>query len=141
MRIRILAATVAMPVAAFLLADAAGAASCREQLEDFERKLNDSSLAATEPEVYASLAREAANAAELRDEQLCMQRVAELNDALAAGATPQPVTSATPEAPSETPPPAPPAAPLLLEAAPADYAVESSSEEPPEPPPDEDAAD
>lgn len=82
------------------------AANCREELDRFERELNDSSLAATQPDTYAELARAVEEASELRDEAVCMQRVAELEAALAAAA---------PDSDTATRAPAPPRAPTLLE--------------------------
>jgi hypothetical protein len=106
--------------AACLGAVAADAASCREQLAQFEERLNESSLAADEPEKFAELAQAAEAAAELRDEQLCLQRVAELNAAVAAEES-APVDG--PQAQSNASPAkrAPPKPPVLLEAAPFDY--------------------
>lgn len=87
MRTCIPAATAAAALAALLSpglpAQTAFAASCREELDAFERRLNESSLAADAPDRHAELARAAEDAAELRDEALCLQRVAELNAALA----------------------------------------------------------
>lgn len=126
MRPATFAAAAAIPLA-LALADVAGAVSCREQLADFERRLHDSSLAADDPDTYAELARQAEEASELRDEELCLQRVAELDDALPADepASPQP-TDVTSSAPA----PAPPAAPLLLDPAPVDYEADSTAEGP-----------
>ncbi|HET6629028.1 MAG TPA: hypothetical protein VFG91_04575 [Woeseiaceae bacterium] len=74
--------TVAVAWAAASAPDIASAASCREQLADFERRLYESSLAADDPEAYADLAREVEEISELRDEALCAERLAELNDEL-----------------------------------------------------------
>lgn len=79
MRKAILAAAAALPLAALGWPATAGAASCREELQDFERRLYDSSLAADDPEEYAELTRQVEEISELRDEALCAQRLAELN--------------------------------------------------------------
>lgn len=78
-------------------------ASCRDELDRFERALNASSLAATQPDTYAALSRAAEDASELRDEEECMKRVAELQAELAAAA-PEDDTSRR-----GTAPPGPPA--------------------------------
>lgn len=62
----------------------ASAASCREQLQDFERRLYESSLAYDDPERYAELSRQVEEISELRDETLCARRLAELGDQLPA---------------------------------------------------------
>lgn len=111
-------------------------ASCLEALDDFERKLNESSLAAREPDTYADLARKAAEAAELRDELLCMEQVGELNAALAQKTfepAPEPASATTGPAPSDPGDAARPAAPLLLQVAPVNYDQPSSGEEDMEP--------
>lgn len=127
MRIASFVGTLAVTVTALYAADAAFAATCREELREFERKLSESSLAIERPESFTTLSRAAADAAELRDEDLCLQQVAELNAALAAADPgPQPVSDADTEASTETTDMAPPAAPVLLEAAPVEYQVETS---------------
>jgi hypothetical protein len=73
---------IAVTCAAASLPDIASAASCREQLQEFERRLYDSSLAAEDPEAYADLTRRVEEISELRDEALCGERLAELNDEL-----------------------------------------------------------
>ena len=92
---RAVTASVLVTVALLPLlpASPAGAASCREELDAFEGQLNDSSLAARAPDRYAELARAAEEAGELRDEQLCMERVAELNAALAEAGNATPETA------------------------------------------------
>lgn len=82
MRTAILTAAAALPLAALTWPDTAGAASCREELQDFERRLYESSLAAEDPGEYAELTREVEEISELRDEALCAQRLAELNERL-----------------------------------------------------------
>ena len=79
MRNAILVATAALPLAALTWPAVAAAASCREELQDFERRLYDSSLAAEDPEEYAELTRQVEEISELRDEALCAERLAELN--------------------------------------------------------------
>ncbi len=66
---------------------ATSAASCREQLQDFERRLYESSLAADNPEQYAELSRQLEELSELRDEALCARRLAELSEQLPAAET------------------------------------------------------
>lgn len=129
MRTATLVATVSVAVAALIATDAAFAATCREELNDFERLLSESSLAIEQPDTFAELAREAQQASELRDEQRCLQKVAELKAALAtANPGPEPVSEALPEASTEATEAtevAPPAAPILLKAAPVAYPAES----------------
>lgn len=79
MRKAILVATAALPLTALAWPAVASAASCREELQDFERRLYDSSLAAEDPEEYAELTRRVEEISELRDEALCAERLAELN--------------------------------------------------------------
>lgn len=73
---------LAFACAAASVPDIASAASCREQLREFERRLYESSLAADDPEEYAELSRQAEEISELRDEALCAERLAELSDQL-----------------------------------------------------------
>jgi hypothetical protein len=56
------------------------AATCKDELDRFESRLHDSSLAAEDPDTYHALARQAEEAAELRDERQCLETVAALND-------------------------------------------------------------
>ena len=79
MRKAIRVAAAALPLATLSWPATAGAASCREELRDFERRLYDSSLAAEDPEEYAELTRQVEEISELRDEALCAERLAELN--------------------------------------------------------------
>lgn len=75
----------AAAIALILGAHASGsaqAATCMDELDRFERKLHDSSLADTDPDTFQALVRQAEEAAELRDEEQCLQSVAELNAAL-----------------------------------------------------------
>lgn len=81
MRTASLIAVAALPLAA-LTWDTAGAASCREELQDFERRLYESSLAAEDPAEYAKLTRQVEEISELRDEALCAERLAGLNERL-----------------------------------------------------------
>lgn len=96
------AAPVLAGAAVLIVPLVASAASCREELDRFEQALNASSLAATQPDTYAELARAAEEAAELRDEAVCMERVAELEAALAAAA-PEADTAARGAAPPKPP--------------------------------------
>lgn len=97
-----------------LCIEAAGAATCMDELDRFERRLHSSSLAATDPDTFQAFVRQAEEAAELRDEEECLQSAAELNSALPedAGARPaSPQTSSTGEKRAN---PSRPAAPVLL---------------------------
>ncbi|MGH8194685.1 MAG: hypothetical protein ACREQ8_09830 [Woeseiaceae bacterium] len=126
MHTRLVTVAVTLGTALFLCAAAANAATCREELQQFERKLGSSSLAVDEPEKFANLAREAEAAAELRDEDLCLQQVAELNAALPAASPAAPAEepgTQTNAVPAERAPPKPP---VLLEAAPVDFEAESA---------------
>jgi hypothetical protein len=72
-------------VALILVVGAAGAAeaaTCKDELDRFERRLHSSTLAATDPDSFQALVRQAEEAAELRDEEQCLQSVATLNAAL-----------------------------------------------------------
>lgn len=74
---------IALAVAAGMQpAGIAEAATCMEELDRFERRLHGSGLAATDPETFEALVRQAEETAELRDEAQCLQSVAELNAAL-----------------------------------------------------------
>lgn len=88
----------------------AQAATCMDELDRFERRLNNSNLAVTDPDTFQALARQAEEAAELRDEEQCLQSVAELNSELPEQAEP---VSRSP-APKETRDRPRPAAPVLL---------------------------
>jgi hypothetical protein len=90
---------------------AAGAATCMDELDRFERRLQNSSLAAADPDAFQALVRQAEEAAELRDEEQCLLSVAELNAELPEDADPQPVsrqTSSTGETRDNASRPAPP---------------------------------
>jgi hypothetical protein len=63
-------------------ASSAQAATCKDELDRFERRLHSSSLAVNDADRFQELTRLSEAAAELRDEQRCLQRVAELNEAL-----------------------------------------------------------
>jgi hypothetical protein len=117
---RIGSAVAIILAAAGLETAPADAAGCREELQQLEDRLNESSLAADEPETFAELARAVEEAAELRDERLCLQRAADLNAAVAATEV-EPVGDA--QAPANPAPAnrAPPKPPVLLQAAPAGY--------------------
>jgi hypothetical protein len=132
----------ALPLAALAWPDPAGAASCREQLEDFERRLHESALAAEDPDQYAALSRQAEEISELRDEELCVERLAELGEEIPEPAAPT-TTGMNVPGPGEAAGPAPPAAPFLIETAPADQAAEPGPAEAApaaDPIPDEDVA-
>lgn len=116
---------ITLSVATLLCTAGANAATCREELQQFERRLNESSLAVLDPEAFANLAREAEDAAEMRDEELCLQRAAELNAEIPAEDPAPPVRETNMQTGDESPERAPPEAPILLEAAPADLDAES----------------
>lgn len=101
------AAAIALPL------EGSMASTCKDELDRFESRLHDSSLPADDPQLFQELVREAERAAGLRDEERCLQRVAELNEALPERAVPPPTSRAAPEqqAPDE---PARPRAPVLL---------------------------
>lgn len=130
MQTKLVTVAVTLGTAVFLCAAAANAATCREELQQFERKLGRSSLAVDDPEKFANLAREAEAAAELRDEDLCLQQVAELNAAMPAESPAAPVEEPVEETgtqtnvdPGERAPPKPP---VLLEVAPVDFEADSA---------------
>jgi hypothetical protein len=75
-----------------LAAGFAQAATCMDELERFERRLHSSSLASTDPDAFQALVRQAEETAELRDEEQCLERVAELNAALPEDSGLQPVS-------------------------------------------------
>ena len=68
------------------------ATTCMDELDRFERRLHDSTLASTDPDAFQALVRQAGETAELRDEEQCLQDVAELNQALPEDAGAQPAT-------------------------------------------------
>jgi hypothetical protein len=108
-------AIAAAAIAALLGISATGsaqAATCKDELDRFESRLHSSTLAATDPDAFQALARLAEEAAELRDEQQCLQAVAALNQAVPEhpGVRPTRTTPATPAAPAN---PRRPAAPVL----------------------------
>jgi hypothetical protein len=94
-------------------AGTAQAATCKDELDSFERRLHSSTLAATDPDTFQSLVRQAEEAAELRDEQQCLQAVATLNEAVPEDPG-VPSTRATPAAPGAQANPRRPAAPVLM---------------------------
>jgi hypothetical protein len=60
----------------------AQAATCKDELDRFERRLNSSTLARTDTDAFKELVRQAEEASELRDEDECLQTVALLDEAL-----------------------------------------------------------
>lgn len=100
------AAAVALPL------EGSMASTCKDELDRFESRLYDSAVAESDPQLFQELVREAERAAELRDEARCLQRVAELNEALPERAVP-PTSRAVPEQETSDEP-ARPKAPLLL---------------------------
>ena len=110
----------------------AEAATCMDELDRFERRLHSSSLAATDPDAFEALVRQAEETAELRDEEQCLQNVAELNAALPDDAGLQPTSrrSAAPGGEKNgRDNPRRPAAPMLKIAG-SDDADETPEEEP-----------
>lgn len=93
---------------------AAVAATCMDELDRFERRLHNSSLATTDPDTFETLVRQAEEAAELRDEEQCLQSVAELNSELPEDAAAQPVSNRTSSSTETRDNPSRPAAPVLL---------------------------
>lgn len=97
-------------------AGSAQAATCKDELDRFERRLHSSSLAATDPDTFRALARQAEETALLRDEQQCLETVAGLNEAVPedadAGITTPGTTGVNDEASSDEK--SRPAAPVLL---------------------------
>jgi hypothetical protein len=65
-------------------AASAQSATCRDELDRFEFRLNSSSLAETDPDTFEALVQQAEEAAELRDEEQCLRTVAALYDVLPA---------------------------------------------------------
>ena len=110
----------------------AQAATCMDELDRFERRLHSSSLAATDPDRFEALLRQAEEAAELRDEEQCLQGVAELNAALPEEAGRQPASRSA-AAPKEDARDNPrrPAAPSLMIANGADAGVTAADEKEP----------
>jgi pimeloyl-ACP methyl ester carboxylesterase len=86
------AALIAVLVPGVGAAGIAQAATCMDELDRFERRLYDSTLASTDADAFQALVRQAEETAELRDEEQCLQGVAELNEALPEDAGTQPVT-------------------------------------------------
>jgi len=77
----LVAAAITLILGAYT-AGTAQAATCKDELDRFERRLHSSTLAATDPDAFEALVRQAEEAAELRDEDQCLQTVAALNEAL-----------------------------------------------------------
>jgi hypothetical protein len=106
------------------------ASTCKDELDRFESRLYGSQIPSTDPQLFQELVREAERAAQLRDEERCLRRVAELNDAL-------PEPGVQPQSSSRPPPQKDPAdeaarpkAPILL--------VTGEDDEPQRPADDED---
>lgn len=102
------AALIALPL------EGSMASTCKDELDRFESRLYDSQIPSTDPQLFRELVRAAERAAELRDEERCLQRVAELNEALPErGAPPQSGSRPAPRQDSSDEP-ARPRAPMLL---------------------------
>jgi hypothetical protein len=111
--------SVAAAAALIIGAGAAGithAAACMDELDRFERKLHDSTLALKDPDAFQALLRRAEETAELRDERQCLQGVAELNEALPEDAGAQPVSRESTESANRDAQASPsrPKAPVLM---------------------------
>jgi hypothetical protein len=122
-------AVTAATITLILVASAAGsaqAATCKDELDAFERRLHSSTLAATNPDTFQTLARLAEEAAELRDEQQCLQTVATLNETVPEDPGLR-SSRATPAAPGAQANPRRPAAPVLMSSG-GDDADESGKE-------------
>lgn len=111
---RLVPALTATALTVVLCIQAAGAATCMDELDRFERRLHSSSLAATDPDTFQVLVRQAEEAAELRDEEECLQIVAQLNSALPKDGDAQPVSRQTSSTRETRDGPSRPAAPVLL---------------------------
>lgn len=107
----------------------AGAATCMDELDRFERRLHNSNLATTDPDTFRALVRQAEEAAELRDEEQCLQSVAELNSALPEDTDAQPVSRQTSSSADTRDNPSRPAAPVLVIAGGAESDTPSSDGE------------
>jgi hypothetical protein len=109
-------------------AGTAQAATCKDELDRFERRLHSSTLAATDPDTFQALVRQAEEAAGLRDEEQCLQTVAALNQAVPEDLGIQ-SSRATPATRNDAPQANPrrPAAPVLM--IPGDEADESGNEQ------------
>lgn len=111
----------------------AHAATCKDELDRFERRLHSSSLEAKDPDTFRALARQAEEAAELRDEQQCLETVAALNDVVPEDADADSGASgpaASDQSTDKPPGRSRPAAPMLMMAG-DDDAGESDEEQKP----------
>ena len=111
---RLASCVVTAALTVVLSIEAAGAATCMDELDRFERRLHSSSLAATDPDTFQALVRQAEEAAELRDEEECLQSVAELTSALPEDGGAQPVHRPPSSSGETRDNPRRPAAPVLL---------------------------
>lgn len=131
-RIQSLAATAMTLILGLYASGSAHAATCKDELDRFERRLHSSSLEAKDPDTFRALARQAEEAAELRDEQQCLETVAALNDVVPedadadSGASRPASDKSTDKPPSRSRP----AAPMLMMAG-DDDADESDEEQKP----------
>lgn len=78
-----------------LQAEVGSASTCKDELDRFQSRLYGSDIAADRPQLFQELVRKAERAAELRDEQQCLRRVAELNQALPENDSRQPTAGET----------------------------------------------
>jgi hypothetical protein len=108
------AAALVLGVATGIATGTAEAATCMDELDRFERRLHGSGIAATDPDRFQALVRQAEEAAELRDEEQCLQSVAELNAGLPEDSGVQPGGSQTSTAPDKSDSASRPAPPVLL---------------------------
>lgn len=127
-RIQSLAAIAMTLILGLYASGSAHAATCKDELDRFERRLHSSSLEAKDPETFRALARQAEEAAELRDEQQCLETVAALNDVVPEDADAD--SGASRPASDKPPGRSRPAAPMLMMAGDED-ADESDEEQKP----------
>jgi hypothetical protein len=90
-------------------AGSAQSATCKDELDRFEFRLNSSSLAETDPDTFEALGQQAEDAAELRDEEQCLQTVAALHEVIPADPGAQTNNAAAPAASASRP-----SAPVLI---------------------------
>jgi hypothetical protein len=96
------------------------AATCKDELDRFEYRLRHSSMEAKDPATFRALARQAEEAAELRDERQCLETVAALNDVVpedaevATGASEDSRASGPAKSTGTRSRPSRPAAPVLM---------------------------
>ena len=121
-RIQSVALTAMILILGLYATGNAHAATCKDELDRFERRLHSSALEAKDPDTFHALARQAEEAAELRDEQQCLETVAALNDVVrentgvqtSAGEDSRPSGPANDKSTDNGSSPSRPAAPVLM---------------------------